>query len=251
LIGEVILEKNKQDIRTVVNKTEKITDQFRVLPMELIAGDDSTIVTLQESGCSFTFDFKNVFWNSRLENEHMRLISLCKPGDIVCDVFAGVGPFSVPLARKGIQVFANDLNAHCYDALVKNADNNLTKRKRQNFNAYCMDGRDFMKFCVEEICIKKGKSITHVFMNLPRTAYEFLDALIGVFPQNCQILPTIHCYCFSSGENTKQEAITKIENILGHNISPDAVYKVRVTAGDTVEYCVSFKLPSEIALKKN
>jgi len=78
LIGQVILEKNKPLIRTVVNKTGMITDEFRVLPMEIIAGEDNTVVELMESKCKFRFNFRDVFWNSRLENEHMRLVSLCK-----------------------------------------------------------------------------------------------------------------------------------------------------------------------------
>lgn len=43
-----------------------------------------------------------VFWNSRLETEHKRIYDLISKQDIVFDVFAGVGPFSVPLAKKGI-----------------------------------------------------------------------------------------------------------------------------------------------------
>lgn len=50
--------------------------------------------------------------------EHARLIGIisqsnpgAKPLDIVvCDMMAGVGPFAVPLAKRGHRVFANDLN---------------------------------------------------------------------------------------------------------------------------------------------
>lgn len=57
-----------------------------------------------------------MFWNSRLETEHKRIYDLVSKDDIVFDVFAGVGPFSVPLAKKGnrtISMKGNQMN-HLY-----------------------------------------------------------------------------------------------------------------------------------------
>lgn len=71
-------------IRTVVNKVGAVDNEFRVLPMELLAGDPDTMVEVLESLCTFRFDFKDVFWNSRLQAEHQRIIQLMKPTDIVC-----------------------------------------------------------------------------------------------------------------------------------------------------------------------
>jgi tRNA G37 N-methylase Trm5 len=77
-----------------------------------------------ESNCSFKFDFRRVYWNSRLHSEHDRLIQLFKPEDVVADVFAGVGPFSLPAAKKGCGVLANDLNPESYKYLQENIENN-------------------------------------------------------------------------------------------------------------------------------
>ena len=63
-----------------------------------------------ESNCTFTLNFKQVYWNSRLHTEHERLVKLFNPGDVVADVMAGVGPFAVPAAKKGCRVLGNDLN---------------------------------------------------------------------------------------------------------------------------------------------
>ena len=73
-----------------------------------------------ESDCRFLFDFSRVYWNSRLHTEHGRLVDLFKPEDVVADVFAGVGPFAIPAAKKGCGVFANDLNPNSYEYLEKN-----------------------------------------------------------------------------------------------------------------------------------
>jgi tRNA (guanine37-N1)-methyltransferase len=107
VIGQVILDKNYPQIRTVVNKVGEITNEFRTFPLEVIAGVDDLNVTLRESGANFTFNFAEVYWNSRLQMEHSRIIDLIrKEGGgngnpaIMADMMAGVGPFAVPLALK-------------------------------------------------------------------------------------------------------------------------------------------------------
>ena len=81
-------------------------------------------VVKSESKCKFTFDFRKVYWNSRLQGEHERLVNLFKPEDVVADVFAGVGPFALPAAKKGCCVFANDLNPESYKYLQINIKQN-------------------------------------------------------------------------------------------------------------------------------
>ena len=52
--------------------------------------------------------------------EHQRITTLVSPKDVLFDVFAGVGPFSIPCAKKGCRVYANDLNPHSVYWLKKN-----------------------------------------------------------------------------------------------------------------------------------
>lgn len=59
---------------------------------------------------SFKLDYSLVYWNSRLEHAHRRLVSLFRAGETICDMFAGIGPFAIPAAQKGCIVYANDLN---------------------------------------------------------------------------------------------------------------------------------------------
>jgi len=65
-----------------------------------------------------------VYWNSRLHSEHERLVKLFKPADVVADVFAGVGPFAIPAAKKGCAVFGNDLNPNSSKYMQSNAIDN-------------------------------------------------------------------------------------------------------------------------------
>jgi tRNA (guanine37-N1)-methyltransferase len=87
------------------------------------AGEDNTVTEVSQHGLRFRLDFAKVFWNSRLEHEHARLVrDWFKRGDVVVDVMAGVGPFAVPAAKAGCTVYANDLNPDSYRWLQARLD---------------------------------------------------------------------------------------------------------------------------------
>lgn len=233
LIGQVILDKNPT-IKTVVDKLDTISNKFRVFDMKLLAGENNFLVEQHESGCKFRFDFSTAFWNSRLNTEHERLISIFKPGEVVADVFAGVGPFAVPAAKKGVLVLANDLNPESYKYLSENASIN---QALQFLKAYNLDGREFIRLSprllfgwknregsVERRKVNKRRrtdgtstdgvlstkipsSISQYVMNLPGSSIDFLDEFIGLYSHDPEVeqfvknaedftLPTINVHCF-------------------------------------------------------
>ncbi len=106
-------------IRTAINKTETLgaENEFRVLEYEILAGDPDLQVELTEESCRFHFDYSKVFWNSKLSSEHKRIADKFEPGDAICDVMAGIGPFVVPAGKKGVFAWANDLNPDCFKGL--------------------------------------------------------------------------------------------------------------------------------------
>ena len=125
LLAQILLSKNPH-LRTIINKTSTINPNstYRTFTYELLAGDPDLNVEMKSSDCVFHFDYSKVYWNSRLNTEHRRLVGLFRPGEAVCDVMAGVGPFAVPAGRRGVFVWANDLNPESFaslrDAIVRN-----------------------------------------------------------------------------------------------------------------------------------
>ena len=162
LIGQVLLDKNSV-LRTVINKVGNIETEFRTFPMEVIAGVSDLNVTVRESNAKFSFNFEEVYWNSRLQMEHSRLIELIlsrKESKVIADMMAGVGPFSIPLAMSNkSKVYANDLNPASYKYLVSNSKLNKCEK---NISCYCMDGREFILAMAKE-----DIKIDEVIMNLP------------------------------------------------------------------------------------
>lgn len=106
-------------VRSVINKIEDVGEgnEFRTFKYELLAGDPDMNVEVRTQDCVFKFDFSKVYWNTRLDTEHRRLIDHFKSGEAVCDVMAGVGPFAVPSGKRHVFVWANDLNPDSYSSL--------------------------------------------------------------------------------------------------------------------------------------
>jgi tRNA (guanine37-N1)-methyltransferase len=105
LIAAVLLDKNPI-VRTVINKIDDVgtTSEYRTFSYELLAGDPDMNVELKEEDCVFRFDYSKVYWNSRLNTEHRRVVEMFKEGEAVCDVMAGVGPLRCQRKEEGICV---------------------------------------------------------------------------------------------------------------------------------------------------
>ncbi|TMW69017.1 hypothetical protein Poli38472_001173 [Pythium oligandrum] len=240
IIGQVILDKNA-NIRTVVNKTETIETKFRTFPMEVIAGEDDFDVELHESKAVFKFNYSEVYWNSRLQQEHLRLIKSFKPTDVLCDMMCGIGPFVIPSALRGCKAYGNDLNPRSYHYLVENIKHNKVENLVE---AYNLDGREFI-----DLLLRERKQFTQVLMNLPAIALEFLDVFVGKFDNWEGDLPYIHCYCFSNAEDVEKDVKERAEAIMGGKLDPARTkfHQVRDVAPKKVMMCISFQLPEEIA----
>ena len=246
-LGQVLLDK-LANIKTVVNKLSSIDETYRTFKMELLAGESNMTATVKENGCSFHFDFSKVYWNSRLHTEHKRVINTLKHNDIVLDMFAGVGPFSIPACKKGCRVFANDLNPFSYRALLDNA-----KRNNITLSVYNLDGRDFICQVKNELLpiIQEVPSTSvHILMNLPALAVEFLDSLKGLYfglVHNSDIQkPLIHCYTFSKSTTPEQDVIDSVEKKLSTKLESFTVSSVRDVSPNKLMMKVTFPLPYDI-----
>ncbi|EYU19172.1 hypothetical protein ABFS82_13G176700 [Erythranthe guttata] len=248
LIAKVVLDKNKPKIKTVVNKVDAIHNDYRTMQLEVLAGNNSLVTTLVENGLRFQVDLASVYWNSRLATERQRLLSCFKYSDVVCDVFAGVGPLAIYAAKKVKHVYANDLNPCAVEYLERNSVLNKLDRKIEVFN---MDGRRF----VETVFARQGAPpITQVVMNLPKDAAEFLDAFRGVFQGHGRgeqrILPKIHVYGFSKAEDPEFEFHQRIRIALSEVDFDVEMHRVRLVAPGKWMLCASFLLPERVAYSR-
>ncbi|KAF2204184.1 guanine-N(1)--methyltransferas-like protein [Delitschia confertaspora ATCC 74209] len=209
LIATVLADKNP-NVRTVINKIDNVgaENEFRTFQYEVLHGPNDLNVMVHEQDCAFSFDFAKVYWNSRLHTEHERLCSIFNPGEAVCDVMAGVGPFAIPAGKKRVFVFANDLNPDSYASLEQAVKKNKVGDFVVPFNT---NGREFIRAGTADLLnsehsvpiypkkvsrsAAKGaagppkpvatyvrpKLFSHYVMNLPASALTFLPSFVGLY----------------------------------------------------------------------
>ncbi|XP_077180040.1 tRNA (guanine(37)-N(1))-methyltransferase isoform X2 [Paroedura picta] len=251
LVGQVIIDKNP-GLTCAINKTNIIDSAYRNFKMEVLVGEEASMITkVKENYITYEFDFSKVYWNPRLSMEHARIIDLLKPGDFLFDVFAGVGPFAIPAAKKKCVVFANDLNPESYKWLQHNCKLNKVDQKVRVFN---LDGRDFLEGPVKEtlaqqLALEDRKHTLHIVMNLPAMAIEFLDVfrhLLDGEPGSAD-LPMVHCYSFSKHDDPARDVQEQAEAHLGISLEGRcSVGLVRNVAPHKEMMRISFRIPAEL-----
>ena len=275
VIGQLIIDKNP-GIKTVVNKVGKIENVYRTYNMEILAGKVDYNVEHKEGNCLFKFDLRYSYWSSRLQGERDRILKLIKNNEILCDAFCGVGPLSLRACKKGVKVFANDLNPSCFKYLNNNIL--INKINKNLIHTYNMDARDFIKTLIEKTKhltddeednidnnFPHDVHIDHIYMNLPKDAIEFLDVFIGLFKgckeniYNKDNLPIVHVYGFAKTDSNPIEELKiriaksfKIDyNLFKEKCEKDIlnIENVRDISNKKVVFCIDMKIPYIIGYK--
>jgi tRNA (guanine37-N1)-methyltransferase len=166
-IADALL-RTQPNIKTVIKPLTPVIGEFRIREFEIIAGEPRTETVHREYGCLYKVDLARAYFTPRLSTERSRILSWIKEGDAVVDMFAGVGPYSILLAKskKPSKVIAIDKNPDAVQYLKENIILNSVK----NIEAIEGDAREEAK--------KFAGTADHVIMNLPHNAHEFLDSAV-------------------------------------------------------------------------
>jgi len=196
LIGEGLL-KMCPSVRTVMAKAGAFSSEYRTRELRLIAGEDNSITHYKEHGCIFELDVRTVFFSPRLGQERLRVASQVQPGETVVDMFAGVGPYSILIAKKqpSSTVYAVDANPSAFKFLVSNI---LTNRVLSNVKPMMGDVREV---------VRSDKVADRLIMNLPGKAADFVDVACSSLNKRGGV---IHFYSFESAEKPCEAASEKL-----------------------------------------
>ncbi|MEF8807617.1 class I SAM-dependent methyltransferase [Natronomonas sp.] len=96
---------------------------------EVVAGTGETETIHVEHGTKYAVDFSRVMFSPGNKAERARMGEAVVEGERVFDMFAGIGYFTLPMARAGAEVTAAEINPESYRLLVENARlNDVTDR---------------------------------------------------------------------------------------------------------------------------
>jgi tRNA (guanine37-N1)-methyltransferase len=203
-IGESLLKSNK-NIKTVC-LTEPVSGEFRTRNIKVIAGEERTVTSHTEYGLTFKVDVKNTYFSPRLATERKRVANLVKQGEIVVDMFAGVAPFSIMIAKYANPkiIYSIDKNLDAVKYAQENVRRNNVLDKIEVLHA---DAKE-----VPDILNKKDVKADRIIMNLPFSAHLFFVYSLGISKEYC----VIHYYDILKEEKI-EERINALKEIAEKN----------------------------------
>jgi len=109
-------------IRSVWGAFPGVRGEYRLRKYVHLAGEKRSETIYKEYGCLFKLDITKVYISPTLSYEHYRVAKLVQPGEVVTNMFAGAGLFSIVMAKhaKPKTVYSIDINPDAYRYMVEN-----------------------------------------------------------------------------------------------------------------------------------
>ncbi|MDE1863279.1 MAG: class I SAM-dependent methyltransferase family protein [Thaumarchaeota archaeon] len=185
-IGEVLLEK-VGTARSIFYQSSPVEGDYRIRRLELLAGEDSTETEYREHGCRFKVDIEKAFFSPRLSTERLRIADLVNDGDVVVNMFGGVGMFSIVAAKKKkCHVYSIDINPYAVDLCSQNVALNKLQGTVESIEG---DASEVIEKRLAEVGDR-------VLMLLPERSDEFLPSAVKSLKRH----GILHYYCHVHSE---------------------------------------------------
>ncbi|MFB6139790.1 MAG: class I SAM-dependent methyltransferase family protein [Halosimplex sp.] len=215
-------------VKTVLNRASKVKGTERVRDWELLAGE-STEAVHREYGCEFALDLATVYFSPRLATERHRVVERVAADERVFDMFAGVGPFVVPAAKRGAEAVGVDINEAAIEFLRENARRNGVE-----------DRVTAVRGDVREVAADYEGWADRLVMNLPHSADEFLETAVALAGDEC----ALHYYDiqheddpYGPGERAIREAAEP-----AYDVTVETRHTVRSYAPHELNVCLDVRL---------
>lgn len=109
-------------VKTVLHEKGAISGVYRKPNVKHIFGLKNTEVMHIENGVRYKLDVSTIMFSSGNMDERLRMANISKPNEIVVDLFAGIGYFTLPMAvySKPHKIFSCEINPISYEYLCQN-----------------------------------------------------------------------------------------------------------------------------------
>lgn len=165
-VAHAIMEANRHIKTVCIDRGVK--DDYRIRDIKIVAGEENTETIHTEYGVKMKMDISKVYFSPRLAGERMRIAKQVGNKDIVIDMFAGIAPFGLIIAKyaKPEKIYAIDKNPYA----IKYAKDNVRINKMEDIIE--------VKEGDAEKIIQKLPYANHIIMNLPHKSFYFLPYAI-------------------------------------------------------------------------
>jgi tRNA (guanine37-N1)-methyltransferase len=186
-----------KNFNTGRGKRGAISGTTRVRQYDILAGQNKTKTIHTEYNLRIAVDVAKAYFSPRLLEEHNRIADLATDGELVIDMFTGVGPFALHIARRSrVKVYAVDINPDAIDLLQESLELN---RYAGEVIPILGDAHDYIQSGFDG-------DVDRVIMNHPSGAFEFVvDACKALKPEG-----VMHYYDFMGGEDPEGSLKEKI-----------------------------------------
>jgi tRNA (guanine37-N1)-methyltransferase len=228
VVAEAIVESDLP-VETVLNRSSKVKGELRVRDWEVLAGSGTETVH-REYGCEYRLDQAEVYFSPRLSTERHRVAEQITPDEQAFDMFAGVGPFVIPFAKRGATVVGVDLNDQAIEYLRENAERNGVGDR---VTAISGD--------VREVAPEYADWADRIVMNLPHSADEFLDSAMTTASDES----VLHYYDIQHEDDRfgpGEEAIRGVAESAGYDVAVETRHTVRSYAPHEYNVCLDVRL---------
>ncbi|MDO5860096.1 class I SAM-dependent methyltransferase family protein [Methanobrevibacter sp.] len=214
IIGDAALKFTKR--KAIYMKRSAIKGTTRVRDLEFLSGEDDSVTIHKEHGARLKLDVREVYFSPRLATERKRVMESVVDGEKILDMFCGIGPFPIVIARnKNVDITAVDIN----EAAVKYLDENIRLNKlKGSIKTYCGD--------VREVSKSFNCKYDRIIMNLPGLAYTFLDVAVDLIEDD----GIINYYEFSDSYEQGKHRLKEACKNVGKEIEIINCRKVKSTS---------------------
>ncbi len=204
-IAQAIMTVHK-NVKTVLSQSSSITGDYRLRRLVHVAGENKTRTVHKESDCMFAVDVTKCYFSPRLSHERRRIAQIVKPSETVVNMFAGVGCFSILIAKSqpSARIYSIDINPAAVEFMQENV------RRNRVFGQVVPLLGDSKQIVEEHL---QGVA-DRVLMPLPEKALEYLPCVVSA------LKPTggwIHFHSFEHATKTEkpqEKVIPKIKKTL-------------------------------------
>ncbi|WP_407422523.1 class I SAM-dependent methyltransferase [Methanobrevibacter sp.] len=214
IIGDAALKFTKR--KSIYMKKSAIKGTTRVRDLEFLSGIDDSVTIHKEHGARLKLDVREVYFSPRLATERKRVMESVEDGEKILDMFCGIGPFPIVIARnKNVDITAVDIN----ESAIRYLDENIKLNKlKGSVKSYCGD--------VRKVSESFNFKFDRIIMNLPGLAYTFLDVAFNLIDDS----GIINYYEFSDSYEQGIERLESAASAIGKQVEIVNCRKVKSTS---------------------